>query len=149
MKLRDYIFVLVGLVLSIFVKWTLDDFLLNTIFTVLGIMFSIGLGLIVTFNLQGVKNKKLVNILRSKLKTVRGIYIRYFGIATFLFILDKYLREKKISIIHVAELRGFSVEVNFAFLICFLLIIIIIYYILNFIKTQELNEEIFDELNKT
>lgn len=124
-----------------------DEFFVNTIFTVSGIMFSVGLGLIVTFNIGGVKNKKHIQQLRNNINRVRNSFITYFLVTTVSYILDKYLRDAKIisTFIHI---RNFKIELNWSVFFCFLMLYSIVYYIVNFIEIQKLNNDIFDKTNE-
>lgn len=131
----------------------LDDFFMNTIYTVSSIMFSIGLGLIVTFNLQGVKNKTYIKKIRQNLKNVRNKYILYFSISTICLIIDKYFRDMdntivKESIISLNLTDTFKLSFNIAIFLSLLTFYSIIYFIVNFLTIQKLNEDIFDKLNK-
>lgn len=141
---RDIVILIVFIIISFFCTIQLDDFFMNTIYTVSGIMFSIGLGLVATFNLQGIKNKNFISRIRTNLNHVRNSYIKYFTVSTLIFIADKYLRDRKISQIN------FGVESSFDFSILFCLIILfsIMYYVINFISLQSLNNQIFDKLNE-
>lgn len=131
----------------------LDDFFMNTIYTVSGIMFSIGLGLIVTFNLQGIKNKTYIKKIRQNLKDVRSTYILYFAISTICFVIDKYFREIdntiiKESIISINLTDSFTLNFNVAVFLGLLMFYSILYFIINFLAIQKLNDDIFDKLNE-
>lgn len=131
----------------------LDDFFMNTIYTVSGIMFSIGLGLIVTFNIQGIKNKTYIKKIRQNLKDVRNTYILYFTISTICFVIDKYLREVdnaiiKGSIISINLTSSFILNFNVAVFLGLLMFYSILYFIINFLAIQDLNDDIFDKLNE-
>jgi hypothetical protein len=110
-------------------------------------MFSVGLGLIVTFNISGVKNKKHIKQLRINMNNVRNSFITYFFITTGSYILDKYLRDAKIisTFIHM---RSFKIELNWSIFFCLLMLYSIVYYIINFIEIQKLNNDIFDKTNE-
>ena len=87
-NLKDIIILLIAIILSFFTEWKLDDFYMNAFYTVLGIMFSIALGLLVTFNLQGITNKSVIEKIRKNIIVVRTNYIKYFALATTLYILS-------------------------------------------------------------
>jgi hypothetical protein len=124
-----------------------DDFFVNTIFTVSGIIFSVGLGLIVTFNIGGVKNKKHIKQLRTNINNVRNSFIIYFFITTVSYILDKYLRDSKIILTFI-HIKNFKIELNWSVFFCLLMLYSIVYYIINFIEIQKLNNDIFDKTNE-
>ncbi|MDR0606505.1 MAG: hypothetical protein LBG80_19705 [Bacteroidales bacterium] len=145
-KIRFFVVLITFLLLSLFFKIELDNFIMSTIYTVSSIMFSIGIGLVVSFNLYGIKNKSFVKIIRSNLNEVRNSYILYFAISTICYIADRYLREKHIS----AEFRiSDNTQIDFCLSFFFLLVILysMVYYISNFLALQKLNNDIFDTLN--
>jgi hypothetical protein len=124
-----------------------DDFFVNTIFTVSGIMFSVGLGLIVTFNIGGVKNKKHIQQLRNNINDVRNSFITYFFITTVSYVLDKYLRDAKMIFTFI-YIKNFQIELNWSIFFCLLMLYSIIYYIINFVEIQKLNNDIFDKITE-
>lgn len=146
--IRDIVILIVFILISCICKLQLDDFFMNTIFTVSGIMFSIGLGLIATFNLQGIKNKSFILKIRNTLNSVRNLYIKYFTVTTIVFILDNYLREKKINQIDILLFDRLNIHIDLSVFFCLILLYSILYYIINFLSIQKLNNDIFDELNK-
>ena len=124
-----------------------DDFFVNTIFTVSGIMFSVGLGLIVTFNMGGIKNKKYIKLLRGNIDRVRNSFLKYFLISTVCFTADYYLRQKGLNITAI-NIKDTHFELNWSVLFCLLMLYSIVYYIINFIAIQKLNNDIFDKANE-
>jgi hypothetical protein len=124
-----------------------DDFFVNTIFTVSGIMFSVGLGLIVTFSIGGVKNKKFIKQLRGNINRVRNSFLIYFLVSTVCFAADYYLRQKGLNITTI-NIKGTHYELNWSVLFCLIMLYSILYFIINFIEIQKLNNDIFDKTNE-
>lgn len=124
-----------------------DNFFINTLYTLSGIMFSIGLGLTVTFNPTGVKNENYIRKIRDNLNDVLKVYIIYFSITTIIFITEKYLRDFNLNILSI-KIFNKSFKFNFSTFSCLILLYSIFYYILNFLEIQKLNNDIFDKLNK-
>jgi hypothetical protein len=110
-------------------------------------MFSVGLGLIVTFNISGIKNKQHIKQLRTNIDTVRNSFLKYFLVSTVCYILDYYLRQKELNITAV-NIKNFQSELNWSVLFCILMLYSIVYYIINFIEIQRLNNDIFDKTNE-
>ncbi|MCT4054924.1 hypothetical protein HZQ16_07460 [Elizabethkingia anophelis] len=149
--MRTYLKIFLAIVaftLSVILKLNYSEVFMNTLYTVLGIMFSIGLGLVVTFNLSGVKNRQFIISIRNNLKELRSLYISYFTISTFFYLIESQLRANKNNIIHIIETSKIKLEFDFStFTVC-LLFYSIIYCIINMIDLQKLSESIFDETNK-
>ncbi|ETS31095.1 hypothetical protein BB987_09300 [Photorhabdus temperata] len=120
-----------------------DSFLISTLYTVAGIMFSIGLGLIVTFNISGVKNKNYIQDIRLSLRSVRNSFLVHFGLATTYLLLNQYLPDSSYSY----DIKGITIYFSFPILFCGLLIYSIIFFIINFLEVQKLNHDIFDKIN--
>ncbi|ASM07382.1 hypothetical protein BVG91_10265 [Serratia marcescens] len=140
---------LILLVVAIFCSsvWAVrpDSFFSSTIYTVSGIMFSIGLGLIVTFNPSGVKNKNYINALRVNIANVRNSFLTHFGLSTVYYVLNQYLADPKYEI-HL----HYKIDISFSYSIflCLLMFYSAIYFVVNFIEIQKLNNDIFDNINK-
>jgi len=137
----------ISLLLSTFLNITAGEFFISTIFTVSGIIFSVGLGLIVTFNMNGVKNKTIINKVRANLNTVRNSFISYFALTIAVYLFDKILIDSHNSITNISIWK-INVNINWTITFCLLMLYSIMYFIVNFFQIQKLNEQIYDELNK-
>lgn len=120
-------------------KITVNEAVMMTLYTVSGIMFSIGLGLIVSFNLTEVKNPIYLSKIRKNIKRVRDSFICYFICLTILFVIIQCLDDLRFSFLFF----------NFRVFVAITLLHSIIYYIHNFLLIQELNDDILDKINKT
>lgn len=69
----------------------LKEGLISTLYNVSGIMFSIGLGLIVSFNLSGIRNREYIKEIRKNIANIRDIFISYFIISTLIYITYSYI----------------------------------------------------------
>ncbi len=121
-----------------------DGFFSSTIYTVSGIMFSIGLGLIVTFNPSGVKNRDYITALRANIANVRNAFLTHFGLSTVYYVLNQYLSKPQY------ELHAhLFVDISFSWSIflCLLMFYSAVYFVINFIEIQKLNNDIFDKIN--
>lgn len=121
-----------------------DSFFSSTIYTVSGIMFSIGLGLIVTFNPSGVKNKQYILALRKNISVVRNDFLIHFGLSTIYYALNQYFSDPKFEI-HIHFIVKLSL--SWSIYLCLLMIYSAIYFVVNFIEIQKLNNDIFDRIN--
>lgn len=70
----------------------LKEGLISTLYNVSGIMFSIGLGLIVSFNLSGIRNREYIKEIRKNIANIRDIFISYFIISTLIYISSPLLK---------------------------------------------------------
>ncbi|GAA5102706.1 hypothetical protein [Wohlfahrtiimonas larvae] len=137
-----------SLILSIWMKTDMQ-FLLSTIFTINGIMFSIGLGLISSFNLQGIKNKSYLRDIRSNIANVRNSFIWLFVLSSISFILTNIFKNLiTVYSLNIEFTNIHIVEIDFNVSVCSLLLMSysIAYFIYNFIEIQNLNNSIVDRL---
>ena len=62
-----------------------DTFVIPTLYNAMSIVFSVGMGLIVTFSLEGVKNEKYIKDIRDNIKQIRNKFILLFILCTIFF----------------------------------------------------------------
>lgn len=125
------------------------QFLLSTIFTINGIMFSIGLGLISNFNLQGIKKKSYLRDIRKNISSVRNSFIWLFVLSAASFILTNFFKAVQLYNGDFSYWGyDFSLSIKFDIAIFSLLFMSfsILYFIYNFIEIQNLNDEIVDRI---
>lgn len=109
-------------IISVTLKLNYTKLFMNTLYTILAIMFSIGLGLLVTFNLGGIKNRELITRIRKNLKLIRSLYIGYFVIATIFYLFESQLKSLKINRFLIYDSDNFRLQFDFsAFTVCVLL----------------------------
>ena len=112
--------------------------LVNTIYTISGIMFSIGMGVICTFNPSGIKNENIYSIIENNIFKVRSSFLFYFALSTILVITQTIFHRIAvdfdfIDITIILDAKIFTLVMS---------IIAIIYYIINFQAIQKLNLDI-------
>ena len=117
-----------------------NETVLQNLYTILGIMFSIGLSLAITFNLSGVKNKIIKNRIRENINNVRNNFIIFFGIISLCYISYDMYKQMKFCIKDWCLMK-------FSHMVILLMIYTISYYIYNFLQLQKLNIKIEDLLD--
>lgn len=142
--LRDLIVFILSIFISTFCDIKIDDFFMGTIYTVSSIMFSIGVSILVTFNLHNIKKKSTILRIRSNIVYVRNSFIKYFFLSTIFFVLERYLRKSKLNLLEFYDNESLNFQINISFIAAFLIFYLIIYYVINFVEVQKLNDEIFD-----
>jgi len=109
-------------------------------------MFSIGLGLIATFNLNGIKNKFYIKKIRANIQHMSKLFITYFLVTTVCFILNNmYNQLQDLIIISLWEI---SIRFNLNIFNNIVILCSIIYFTFNFQSIQTLNNDIFDKINE-
>ena len=129
--------ILAGMISYFVPAFTVSNTTLNTLFTVAGIMFSIGMSLSVTSNTSGIKNRTIRSRIRRNMKKVRNYFIYQFLFTSLFYIASLY----KTTI----TIQKFTYRIDVLTLVT--IIVSIIYYIVNFIAIQRLNEQIEEAVN--
>lgn len=135
------------LIISIFITYFSHGYnpsanLLNALFTISGIMFAIGLGLIVSFSPEGVKNPSYIQKIRQTVNEVRNNFLMEFMVVCLVYILSTlpfFTQE-----IVITE----SLTINFLIFFGLQLAMSIFYFSLNFLSIQKLKNDIFDVILK-
>ena len=97
------------------------------------------MGLIVTFSINGVENEDYILSIRKNIKKIRQRFITLFSICTILFICKDNIFQK----ITYGDVNFSNIALNF---ILSFFIFSIFYFIVNFIRLQNLNNDIFDRI---
>ena len=119
-----------------------NDNIIQTVYNVIGIIFSIGMGLIVTFSMSGVESKKYVTEIRKSINGVRNKFILIFFICTLLFISYQHIPRIEYEISDMCILIDEIIKIHaFVFLV-----LALVYLITNFIRIQVLKDDIFDKI---
>lgn len=127
--------IVVAALLSLFTKIEVDSGVLNTLYTVAGVIFSVGMSIAISAKTDQVTKESNRKSIRGSYKTVRNSFMLLFGISTVLFIAAQAYTIEKLP----AALD----------LLCAVyLLVSIIFYIINFIKLHKLGEDIEDQILK-
>ncbi len=118
----------------LFPSFAMKENVATTLYTITGIMFSIGLSLTVVSSTSNIKNDKIKSRIRHRIKQVRNNFIGAFFVASIIFI---FYITKPLSVPFV----------NDGWLILFTQLASIVFFIVNFILIQRFNEEIEDTTN--
>lgn len=138
------IVIIVSMIAGVFVPYyKITNDVENTLFTVSGIMFSIGLGLTVTSNTHGVINKTYITGIRKNMSDCQSRFITLFLLLTLFYISLSYTDSIKPVII-----AGHGIKLNFRLTFAITSIYSIIYFIIVFHSIQKFNEELEDRINE-
>lgn len=113
----------------------------NTLFTIVGIMFSIGMSIAVTANTSVVVNRKIRKSIRDEINRIRDLFISCFAIVGVIYVLNIILKSWNLEI---WGYKIFSLEVYQLVIQLYS----IVYYIINFKSLQKMNNQIGDALNE-
>lgn len=135
--------------------YTLDvspnELMLSTLFTVASIFLSIGLSLIITFNLVIVDNDTFYCKIKNNIHRVRKVFLIYFFIMTIAYLAGMhFLKSKSIDIVFDVSFIKFHLDVSqFTISIVFSLLLFGVFcFIMNFMDLQKLKDDIDDRLRQ-
>lgn len=129
----------------IFPNFNLGIGAISTLYTVSGIMFSIGMSLIVTFNVTGVKDKTFKKLLRDGLHLIQNHFIIIFiAISLFYILLSPCLNPNTNNMLHICKIFNISYSQFLTYSIAYS----IIYFVTNFLKIERLNCDLRDHIDK-
>ncbi|AGB29726.1 hypothetical protein Prede_2609 [Prevotella dentalis DSM 3688] len=98
------------------------------------------MSLTVISNTSGIENQKIRLSLRKKMKDVRNRFIACFALVSLFYVYSSVFQYRNIP------LNSYLINIDWIQIV--LLIFSIIYFVVNFIAIQSLNEEIEDAINK-
>lgn len=133
--------ILLGTLLGIYLHSIDIRSVMEALYSISGIMFSISMSLIVTFNTSEIINKKIRNRIVSSLKTSRNKHIFLFLLVSVCYIASSFL-----EVLHINMWK--EISFNSYFLALTYLILSIIYYIQSFISIQKFREDLDNQIIK-
>lgn len=153
--MKKTIWIILFIILLTFILssiWTVQigTSVLAAFFTVAGIVFSIGLSLIVSFNMAGLENPIFIKDIRLNLNILKNKYLIYFGFSSSIYLLNEIFSTQSASckIFTLYEFSDYKIQFNLGLLTCLSFIFSIIHSVCNMLSTQKLNHDIFDEVLK-
>ncbi len=141
--LLSIVVILLSIGVSTFSPIGVGESFLNTIYTVAGIMFSIGMGVICTFNPDRIKNNSYLSEIRRNISTIRSSYIHYFTISSTSFLASQIFPNLRQPWL----IRDYQIVFDLPTTVLVINLLGIIYYISNFLAIQKLNFQITDRIN--
>ena len=136
---RFLLLIVASTTISSLSDWEVPIEVLSTFYTVAGIMFSIGLGVIAGFDLRDIKNKEYLCIIRNIIGEARENFILFFALATLGQLLYQSVKDKKFAL-------DFSIQFNCGVFITLIVLFTIFYFVVNFIQLQKLRNQIIDKI---
>lgn len=123
----------IALPLALFTSVSISKYVLNTLYTVAGVIFSVGMSITISPKTDNVTNCQMKRTIRNSYIRVRNAFMYFFCLDTILFILTEGVKLDKCPTL-LNNLCGLF------------LILSIVYYVYNFIQLQELGEQIEDQV---
>ena len=116
---------------------------MNTIYTVAGIMFSIGMGVICAFNPSKIQNRNYLTSIKNNITSVRNIFIKHFFFISIGYLIYQIYPSANYSI----NYKFLRIDFSLSLVLSAFIITSIVYFIVNFIEIQKLNFDISERIN--
>lgn len=136
-KLTIYLFVsiVLAVVLSLYTRVLMTGDVLGALYTVAGVIFSVGMSLTVSPKMDGVANETIKKSIRYSYKKIRNSFMYFFCIGTVLYVLTEFDFSMRL-----AAILGNCCAIFLLFSVG--------YYVCNFNCLQMLGEKIEDQAMK-
>lgn len=131
-------------------RHTINREVLSTLYNVSGILFSVGMGLIIGFNYGGIKNEDYVKNIRFHLNKIRNNFIKLFIILTISYLINVIIPAEttiKIPLTGIKIPYDIDLFIFFQYFTATYLIYSFMYFIFTFIEVQKLKDDISDAVN--
>lgn len=112
--------------------------LMNTIYTLSGIMFSIGMGIVCSFSLESIKNPLFFKEVKQEICNIRNNFLLYFSITSIIFLVYQLFPSKEFFL----SIKSIKLIFSLAMFGAFITILSSAYFIVNFLAVQKLNFDI-------
>lgn len=135
---------LTALIMSVVISSLFDieckDQVIQTLFTVIGIAYSIAISNIIGFKTDDIVNVKYRNIIKNKIKSMKNMNTIDFSLSILVFISSCLFTSFKFSL--------YFVEFNISMFVLLSLLFSLFYIVFSFKGLQQLSEDVSDRLYK-
>lgn len=135
---------LTALIMSVVISSLFDieckDQVIQTLFTVIGIAYSIAISNIIGFKTDDIVNVKYRNIIKNKIKSMKNMNTIDFSLSILVFISSFLFTNFKFSL--------YFVRFNISMFVLLSLLFSLLYIVCSFAGLQQLSEDVSDRLYK-
>ncbi len=135
---------LTALIISVVISSLFDieckDQVIQTLFTVIGIAYSIAISNIIGFKTDDIVNVKYRNIIKNKIKSMKNMNTIDFSLSILVFISSFLFTSFKFSL--------YFVRFNMSMFVLLSLLFSLLYIVCSFAGLQQLSEDVSDRLYK-
>lgn len=121
---------------------------LNVLYGIVGVLFSVGMSLIIAFTAKDIVNSELKKILRKSMHQVRNNFLWIFFISTLFYVVFSIVGENSQISIHFFKTESYELTVTFSVSVAVLGILIYstIALVSNYMDIQGFYEDIEDRI---
>lgn len=121
---------------------------LNVLYGIVGVLFSVGMSLIIAFTAKDIVNSELKKILRKSMHQIRNNFLWIFFISTLFYVVFSIVGENSQFSIHFFKTESYELTVTFSVSVAVLGILIYstIALVSNYMDIQGFYEDIEDRI---
>lgn len=116
--------------------------LINTLYTVAGILFSVGMSIVVTISTQDIHNQEAKKEVQAKINTLLVQYIAYFVALTIFYVLIPSSEDKQPFLDIIIVIKQIEIDWNYSLSYLLLLLFIMAFFVYNMMKVRRQKDEI-------
>ncbi len=133
-----------SILLGLFIRINIPASLITTLFTVAGVMFSVGMSLVVTMSTHNIHNRQAKAMVRDTIKRLLSNYIFCFIVLTFCFAVAMLFKIENNEAFAACQFTFFGLNVRFNYPIAIFLYSVysVCYYTYNMWVTRSQNDKI-------
>jgi protein-S-isoprenylcysteine O-methyltransferase Ste14 len=133
------------LVVTILIPLTVPSSTLNILYSVVSVLFSVGMSLVIAFNGSRIVNAKFKKSIRAEIHMVRNRFLGVFVISTIFYLL--YSVCGKLTFVNNIR-SSLPIALHFSVYTSSVLCYSILLFICNYVKINELYEQIEDWIKR-
>lgn len=123
-----------------------DEMVVSTLFTIVGIIFSVIMSLVISVSTSNIKNKEAKDVYRKQLTRIRSRFVTIFAILTILYIIIPL--DSKTEILDITRYGDISIKFSCNIFMAVCLSASIIYYIVNYGSIQTSVYDLEDRIDE-
>ncbi|WP_295154854.1 hypothetical protein [uncultured Brachyspira sp.] len=116
----------------------IDINILDTLFSVIGIVFSVGYSIIISFSLKGIRNEKYLNKFKNNINDISMTLSTYFVTSIIIYMVSK------LEFLNMFKKLYLFIKIDSIFI----LVYFIIFFTYNFYLIQKTKMQIEEQLNR-
>lgn len=122
----------------------------NVLYGIVGVLFSVGMSLIIAFTAKDIINNELKKLLRKSMHQVRNNFLWIFFVSTFYYVVFSILGDNYMFSIHLFKTETYNLTLTFSTSVAVLGILLYstIALVSNYLDIQRFYEDIEDKIQK-
>lgn len=126
----------------------INDSTLTVFYSLAGVLFSVGMSLVISFNSSRIRSEVKRNTIRERMHGIRNNLIFVILLATAVYVVYSLFDDKSSLSVLWYDSDSFKLESNWSFPLLMFLIYCSVVFISNFLDIQDLYEDIDDKIQR-